>query len=210
MVIPTCRPVPHQHRNATVLGRGQWPARRAASGRRCVDVDIQHLVDCLRAHVPHTGSNVARKFPFHREVPRLYVAAMQRAAPRASRTHIHGWRQFDHSRAGVRNRNRRDPLVESIDPGVRSGGHERRSDRGWIHPPADARRQPGSYVYAHSRCAPPYFPRQPVGEARSGRTASYWSVIPTFFGLLPTPPIYTRLVPGSHRSMPRSALEISG
>src|SRR5262245_6407155 len=47
MVIPTCRPVPHQHRNAAVLGRGQWPACRAASGRRRVDVNVQHLVDCV-------------------------------------------------------------------------------------------------------------------------------------------------------------------
>ena len=171
---------------------------------------IQHLVDCLRAHVRHAGGNVARKFPLHREVPRLYVAAMQRAAPRscadpyprlAAIGSLPCWCPESQSPGSPCREYRSTCTVRRTRTSIRS----------WLDTSAaaDARRAAG-HKLCHSRCAPPYFPSAGRQSPIRGANSFLLVVMPTFFGLLPTPPIYTRLVAGSHRSMPRSALEISG
>src|SRR6185369_3834293 len=121
MVVAARRPVPHEHRDPPSLSRGEGAPRGAATRRRRINVEIYQLMDRLCAEVTDTRRDVFRKLPFYREIPRLNVAPVQRAAPGTARPHSDRRRKRDDARARIGQRNRRYAHVDGIDPSVWAG-----------------------------------------------------------------------------------------
>src|SRR5438128_926165 len=119
MIIGACPAVPHVGRNSATQPGKQGPARSSGSREPGIDVDVEELVNRLRAHVRGADHPVGRQLALNGKVPGPDASAMNLTSPRAPGTHIYSFGQIDNAGADVGHGHLRNTLIDRIEERIR-------------------------------------------------------------------------------------------